>query len=263
MHPARTSPMPIEASREGGSLPSSVAVPGSAPPPQRPWRNRKPSNNMRRMQGAHWTDGIVSPRHRCRMGAYRSAWARPHGGHGLPPGKRFDRHVTPSSMIGPSCGARSRYLSSTIRLRHPWSPPSAVIAASSLLRIARSILAISRRATRRSEGASGRAQKQFNRWLQLDEAERTPSRLVDMLGFDYFTLHAFRAATITGGFRLPPTAAAASERETALRDYWHLSERIENILSVAGEEKQMSRRAEMNMELARLRADRDAARDRL
>lgn len=32
------------------------------------------------------------------------------------------------------------------------------------------------------------AQKQFNRWLELAEAERTPSRLIDMLGFDYFTL---------------------------------------------------------------------------
>jgi SNF2 family DNA or RNA helicase len=32
------------------------------------------------------------------------------------------------------------------------------------------------------------AQKQFNRWLDLEEAERTPSRLIDMLGFDYFTL---------------------------------------------------------------------------
>ncbi|MCC7141967.1 MAG: helicase [Candidatus Eisenbacteria bacterium] len=32
------------------------------------------------------------------------------------------------------------------------------------------------------------AQKQFNRWLDLNEPERTPARLVDMLGFDYFTL---------------------------------------------------------------------------
>lgn len=32
------------------------------------------------------------------------------------------------------------------------------------------------------------AQKQFNRWLALEEADRTPSRLVEMLGFDYFTL---------------------------------------------------------------------------
>ena len=32
------------------------------------------------------------------------------------------------------------------------------------------------------------AQRQFNRWLSLDETERTPTRLVEMLGFDYFTL---------------------------------------------------------------------------
>ena len=32
------------------------------------------------------------------------------------------------------------------------------------------------------------AQKQFNRWLDLDESERTPARLIEMLGFDYFTL---------------------------------------------------------------------------
>lgn len=32
------------------------------------------------------------------------------------------------------------------------------------------------------------AQKQFNRWLDLDDVERTPPRLIEMLGFDYFTL---------------------------------------------------------------------------
>ena len=32
------------------------------------------------------------------------------------------------------------------------------------------------------------AQKQFNRWLELEEPERTPSRLIEMLGFDYFAL---------------------------------------------------------------------------
>jgi hypothetical protein len=32
------------------------------------------------------------------------------------------------------------------------------------------------------------AQKQFNRWLDLIDEERTPSRLIEMLGFDYFTL---------------------------------------------------------------------------
>lgn len=32
------------------------------------------------------------------------------------------------------------------------------------------------------------AQRQFNRWLDLEESEKTPLRLIDMLGFDYFTL---------------------------------------------------------------------------
>lgn len=38
------------------------------------------------------------------------------------------------------------------------------------------------------DSTTRRAQKQFNRWLEFDEAERTPTRLVEMLGFDYFTL---------------------------------------------------------------------------
>ena len=38
------------------------------------------------------------------------------------------------------------------------------------------------------DGTTQLAQKQFNRWLDLDEKERIPSRLVEMLGFDYFTL---------------------------------------------------------------------------
>ena len=32
------------------------------------------------------------------------------------------------------------------------------------------------------------AQLQFNRWLALEDAERRPARLMDMLGFDYFKL---------------------------------------------------------------------------
>ncbi len=32
------------------------------------------------------------------------------------------------------------------------------------------------------------AQKQFNRWLEVPDEKRTPGRLVEMLGFDYFTL---------------------------------------------------------------------------
>jgi len=38
------------------------------------------------------------------------------------------------------------------------------------------------------EATTRLAQKQFNRWMDLDEGDRTPNKLVDMLGFDYFQL---------------------------------------------------------------------------
>ncbi len=38
------------------------------------------------------------------------------------------------------------------------------------------------------EATVRQAQLQFNRWLALEEAERGPTRLLDMLGFDYFKL---------------------------------------------------------------------------
>ncbi len=38
------------------------------------------------------------------------------------------------------------------------------------------------------EATVRQAQLQFNRWLALEEAARKPARLMDMLGFDYFTL---------------------------------------------------------------------------
>src|SRR4029077_18143979 len=38
------------------------------------------------------------------------------------------------------------------------------------------------------EATIRKAQAQFNRWLDLAEADRRPARLMDMLGFDYFKL---------------------------------------------------------------------------
>ena len=38
------------------------------------------------------------------------------------------------------------------------------------------------------EQTTRKAQIQFNRWLTMNEADRTPGQLVEMLGFDYFTL---------------------------------------------------------------------------
>ncbi|SAL14308.1 helicase SNF2 family protein [Caballeronia cordobensis] len=69
------------------------------------------------------------------------------------------------------------------------------------------------------EQTTRRAQTQFNRWLDMDEDERTPAHLVEMLGFDYFTLldhltiarsrrhvEKYYGTTETGKFpdRLPP-----------------------------------------------------------
>ena len=76
-------------------------------------------------------------------------------------------------------------------------------------------------------------------------------------------VQAFRAAKVTGAFTIPATAAAAADREVALREYCHLHDTIATMYSAARKETQMSRRVDMNMELARLRADRDAARARL
>ena len=77
------------------------------------------------------------------------------------------------------------------------------------------------------------------------------------------TVQALRAAAITGVFSLPVTAAEAADREAALREYRCLDDRVADIYAAACKEKQMSRLVEMNMELARLRTDRDAARTRL
>ena len=38
------------------------------------------------------------------------------------------------------------------------------------------------------ETSTRKAQQQFNRWMNLQDAKRTPARLMDMLGFDYFKL---------------------------------------------------------------------------
>ena len=38
------------------------------------------------------------------------------------------------------------------------------------------------------DATTRKAQAQFNRWLAIDESEKTPSKLVEMLGFDYFAL---------------------------------------------------------------------------
>lgn len=49
-------------------------------------------------------------------------------------------------------------------------------------------LALSENGITSIEATVRQAQLQFNRWLAMEDADRTPSRLLDMLGFDYFKL---------------------------------------------------------------------------
>ena len=77
------------------------------------------------------------------------------------------------------------------------------------------------------------------------------------------TVQAFRAAGITGTFSLPSSRSAAADRAIALHDCGRLDDRIAEICAAADKERQVSRRVQMNLELARLRTDREAARARL
>ena len=77
------------------------------------------------------------------------------------------------------------------------------------------------------------------------------------------TVLALRAAEVTGAFSLPASATAAADRAAALRECRRLDSRIAEIRATAGKEKQLWRRVEMNFKLARLRTDRESARERL
>ena len=77
------------------------------------------------------------------------------------------------------------------------------------------------------------------------------------------TMLALQAAEVTGSFSLPTSPTAAADRAAALRESRRLDNSIADIRAAAVKEKQLWRRAEMNLKLARLRTDRDAARERL
>ena len=76
-------------------------------------------------------------------------------------------------------------------------------------------------------------------------------------------VQALRAARVTGVFSIPASAMEAADRAAALQEYRRLETRIADLCAAAGKEKQIARQVEMNLELKRLRTDRDAARARL
>ena len=76
-------------------------------------------------------------------------------------------------------------------------------------------------------------------------------------------VQALRAARVTGVFSIPASTAEAADRASALLDYGWLESRISELSAAGAKEKQATRLAEINLELKRLRADRDSVRTRL
>ena len=77
------------------------------------------------------------------------------------------------------------------------------------------------------------------------------------------TVQALRAAGVTGRFKLPASVTEAADRAAALEEYARLESRIAELCAAARKERQIARQADMNLEIERLRNEREAARARL
>ena len=62
---------------------------------------------------------------------------------------------------------------------------------------------------------------------------------------------------------MPTSELEAKDRAAALEEYARLESRISELRASAREEKQIPRQVDINLELKRLRTNRDAARSRL
>ncbi|MCY3992499.1 MAG: DUF4391 domain-containing protein [Caldilineaceae bacterium] len=76
-------------------------------------------------------------------------------------------------------------------------------------------------------------------------------------------VRALRVAGVTGEFQLPASQFEAEERAAALGEFYRLESRIAELNAAASKEKQIARRVDLNLELKRLRSDRDVIRARL
>ncbi len=74
---------------------------------------------------------------------------------------------------------------------------------------------------------------------------------------------ALRAARITGSFSIPTSAMEAADRKSALVEFGRLNSQISELSAAGSNEKQITRLADINQELKRLRANRELARSRL
>ena len=77
------------------------------------------------------------------------------------------------------------------------------------------------------------------------------------------TTYALRVAKVTGDFLIQTSPLESAERAAALQEYSRIESRIAELRAANGKEKQIARQVDMNLELRRLRTDRDIIRARL
>ena len=68
---------------------------------------------------------------------------------------------------------------------------------------------------------------------------------------------------MTGNFLMPTSQMKAKDRAATLEEYARLESRIAELSASAHKEKQIARQVDLNLELKRLRTNRDAARAKL
>ncbi len=74
---------------------------------------------------------------------------------------------------------------------------------------------------------------------------------------------ALRAARVTGEFLLPTSQIESEERAAALQEFARLESRIAELTAAASKEKQIARLVDLNLELKRLRTEREVIRARV
>ena len=110
-------------------------------------------------------------------------------------------------------------------------------------------------------GYSDQSTAAFRNSLTLEQQPRGTLRDLYQGWID--TVEALNAARITGEFKILSSPTEAIDRSAALRDYGRLDTRIAELHAAAIKEKQIARKVEINLELARLRVDRKSARAKL
>lgn len=111
------------------------------------------------------------------------------------------------------------------------------------------------------DGCSDESTTAFRSSLSLDRQRH--ATLHDLYQGWIDRVEALNAALITGEFTIATSSTDARERSAALRDYWQLETRIAELHAAAAKEKQIARKVEINLELARLRAVRETTREKL